>query len=186
MKPGRFKQYTEQAEVYYQQSIYQDSVSQLKQALIDKRQASAVSAFKHVLQQVHAAAASQAWQASLLIRCYICLCMSKGQESGLITCSLKKAMCPVYDDDDDGDVDSSMVPSRPSAWNIVQDRQSYGAGWPALQGSYSTTPVRQAQGRYSSPAGAACTCPALGGQAAKVYSLHLASIHCRFCVMHIG
>lgn len=39
MKPGRFKQYTEQAEVYYQQSIYQDSVSQLKQALIDKRQA---------------------------------------------------------------------------------------------------------------------------------------------------
>ena len=39
MRPGLLKQYTEQAEVFYQQSIYQDSVSQLKRALNDKQQA---------------------------------------------------------------------------------------------------------------------------------------------------
>ena len=41
MKPGFFKQYTEQAEVFYQQSLYQDSSNQLKRALHDKQQAGA-------------------------------------------------------------------------------------------------------------------------------------------------
>jgi len=41
MKPGFFKSYTEQAEAFYQQSVYQDSISQLTKALSDKQQASA-------------------------------------------------------------------------------------------------------------------------------------------------
>lgn len=39
MEPGFFKSYTEQAEAFYQQSVYQDSISQLTKALSDKQQA---------------------------------------------------------------------------------------------------------------------------------------------------
>lgn len=38
MDPGLLRRYTEQAEVFYQQSIYQDSSNQLKRALHEKQQ----------------------------------------------------------------------------------------------------------------------------------------------------
>lgn len=38
MASGLLKRYTEQAEVFYQQSIYQDSSRQLKRALHEKQQ----------------------------------------------------------------------------------------------------------------------------------------------------
>lgn len=40
LDPGPIKSYTERAEFFYQQSIYQDSSSQLKRALNEKQQAS--------------------------------------------------------------------------------------------------------------------------------------------------
>lgn len=39
MQPGFFKSYTEQAEAFYQQSVYQDSINQLTRALSNKREA---------------------------------------------------------------------------------------------------------------------------------------------------
>lgn len=51
MTPGPLKRYTEQAEVFYQQSVYQDSSSQLKRALHDKQQVRTEGSCHEQLQQ---------------------------------------------------------------------------------------------------------------------------------------
>ena len=51
MTPGLLKRYTEKAEVFYQQSVYQDSSSQIKRALHEKQQVRTTGSFHVALQQ---------------------------------------------------------------------------------------------------------------------------------------
>lgn len=51
MTPGLLKRYTEQAELFYQESVYQDSSSQLKRALHEKQQVRTKGSLWEPLQQ---------------------------------------------------------------------------------------------------------------------------------------